>query len=169
MASNEDDHWNQIVWRFEGLELLRNDCERLAEYARVDDQMGFRQNQEMSASIFQIENDVATPEMMERLVNQFREYNSSWLEHLRKNSSMIRKFSPSIADVLDSMINQLETETRASIREMNDRTNEELLQTREHLISSIKSQAHSFAILFDRCKITISRIKTNLSEISGAL
>lgn len=169
MALNEDDRWNQIVWRFETLELLRNDCEKLSEYARVDDQMGFRQNQEMSASIFQIENDAATPEMMERLVNQFREYNSSWLEHLRKNSLMIRKFSPSIANVLDSMINQLETETRASIREMNGRTNEELLQTREHLISSIKSQAHSFAVLFDRCKITISRIKTNLSEISGAL
>ncbi|MGI0059172.1 MAG: hypothetical protein ACREBJ_05330 [Nitrosotalea sp.] len=169
MSNDEENQGNQTVRRFERLELLKNDCEELAMCARSDDQIGFQQNQEMSGLVFQIDNGVATPETMTRLSNVFREYNSSWLEHLRKQSSLIRKFSSTLADELDVQINQVETETRGLIEEISGMSGEELLGIQEHVSLSIKNHGHSFGILFNRCKITVGRIKTDISAISDVL
>jgi len=149
---------------FESLDFLKLKCEELIGYIGSDDQLGFKQNQELSVKIMQIEHGKINAENIQDLTKIFNEYKTSWLENLRAYSNTIRLFSIYISDEVTQEINELDLQSndlRNRIKNL-DLTNSENLF---NIIKEIKEISHNFSKVFNRCKIDCIGIRHKLKEI----
>lgn len=151
------------------LEKLKEDCEKLARYTKLTDQLGFKMTQNISGLIFQIENGIFTMRDILTLERRFNHYCNEWFENLRDNCEIIRKFSLERAREIDTDLKNVERDARTLRTTFTGMNNQTKSNQRIWYVSSIKRIARRLAKISDKCKMDRITIKQIIDEISETL
>jgi len=151
---------------FEDLGRIKSSVKKFSELAKIDDQLGFSQNQKLSGLIMQIEHKSVTLERLSQLSKDYEEYVTSWLEHIRNSSLVIRNFSVDHSNEIDSELKKLEDEIKEFNRELKTTS---ITEDSTILISTIKKHGSELSKLYNKCKLHIEHIKKELKDISNSL
>jgi len=151
---------------YEKLAQIKTSLERFSTLSKADDQLGFLQNQKMSAHIDKIRENSSNPEQIHELSNYYDEYVASWTEHIRNCSQVIRNFSIMHSDKIESDLRKFEESIKEFKEILHSADN---LDDLDQLITTIFEHGKEFSKLVDGCHFHIKHIKKELKEILETL
>lgn len=154
---------------FEKLAILKNNLQNLSNLAKAEDQIGFSENQRLSAIIMEIQHESFNTHRRHQIIDAFGQYVSAWLDHLHDMSSIIREFSTKKSDEINAELKDLEgsiKSVRRSLRAFPIRT---LSVNSNNVLRDIARIGRLLSKLFNKCKIYYEHIKKQLQDIIDAM
>lgn len=154
---------------FELLANLKQAVEKFSELAKTDDQLGFSQNQHLSSLIMQVEYEPISIEKLTEIISVYKKYCSSWFEHIRNMSEVIRSFSIEKSNRINTELQNVESEIYDMIKNWETLSDDNQLKNSLILIADIKKFGHKLSSLFNDCMLSKEHIKKVLQEIVESL
>lgn len=154
---------------FEQLANLKDAIAKFSELAKVDDQLGFSQNQKLSALIMEIEHESPTIEQLTKIVTHYKDYCFSWTEHIRNIAELIRKFSIEESNGIIIVLKEVESEIYEMIKHWETLSDNDKLTNSTMLITDIKRSGQKLSDLFNKCKLCKEHIKKELKDMYESL